>query len=349
MEIIEKTDYRKASDETLYEIRKTVIRMYKAKKKTEEIMEATGLCRNTVYEIRRTYNAEGLAGLKPKTRGRKLGEKRTLTPAQEKELISKLVDHCPEQYKIKGCMWTRESVQEMIERLYGIKMPARTVGEYLHRWGFTVQRPAKQAMNQKPEQVQKWMEETYPEIAEEAKKDGAEIYWSDETAVQNCSNYARGYAPKGKTPVLKTQTRKMHINMVSAINNQGKVRFLLYSEAMDSDLLIGFMESLIKDAKRKVILILDNLRAHHSKKTQAWLESNNEKIKVYYLPPYSPERNPDEYLNHDLKQSLGSQIQAKDVSDIERNTRAFIEKLADNPDRVKSYFLHPKIKEYVKD
>ena len=137
--------------------------------------------------------------------------------------------------------------------------------------------------------------------------------------------------------------------MVSAINNQGKVRFLLYSEAMNSDRLIGFMESLTKDAERKVYLILDNLRVHHSKQTQAWLEKNEEKIKVFFLPPYSPERNPDEYLNHDLKQSIGSQIQARDITDIENNTKAFMDDLSNNPDRVKSYFQHPKIKEYVKE
>ena len=97
-----------------------------------------------------------------------------------------------------------------------VTMPVRTVGEYLKRWGFTVQRPMKQAMNQKPEQVQTWLKETYPLIHKAAKEEGAEIFWGDETAIQNESNYARGYAPKGKTPVLKVQTVKMHINMISA-------------------------------------------------------------------------------------------------------------------------------------
>ena len=121
-------------------------------------------------------------------------------------------------------------------------------------------------MNQKDEQVEKWLNNQYPSIRNKAKKEKAEIFWADETAVQNVANYARGYSPKGVTPVLKVQTVKMHINMISAINNQGKLHFLLYSEAIDSEKLIGFMEAIIKQSKRKIYLILDNLRVHHSKK-----------------------------------------------------------------------------------
>ena len=114
-------------------------------------------------------------------------------------------------------------------------------------------------MNQKDEQVEKWLNNQYPSIRNKAKKEKAEIFWADETAVQNVANYARGYSPKGVTPVLKVQTVKMHINMISAINNQGKLHFLLYSEVIDSEKLIGFMEAIIKQSKRKIYLILDNL------------------------------------------------------------------------------------------
>ena len=197
-----------------------------------------------------------------------------------------LTDHTPEQLKFKCCLWTRKSVIELIKREFGIEMPLRTVGEYLKRWGFTVQRPAKQAMNQKNEQVEKWLNNQYPSIRDNAKKEKAEIFWADETAVQNVANYARGYSPKGVTPVLKVQTVKMHINMISAINNQGKLHFLLYSEAIDSEKLIGFMDAIIKQSKRKIYLILDNLRVHHSKKVTEWVNEHGKQIALFYLPPY---------------------------------------------------------------
>lgn len=347
METTEKTDYRKAAAEALYEARKTVIRMRKSKKPTAEIMEAVDISKQAMYTAIHNYEEGGIKALRPKKRGRKAGEKRTLTAEQEKEILALLVDKDPEQLKIKGCLWTRSSVAELIKQKYGITMPIRTVGEYLRRWGLTVQRPAKREANQKPEQVEAWLKEQYPAIHAEAKAENAEIYWGDETAVQNTANYARGYAPKGRTPVVKVQAKKMHINMISAINNQGKLHFLLYSEAINSDRLISFMEALVKTAVgRKVYLILDNLRVHHSNKVTAWIEAHGAQIRLFHLPPYSPEYNPDEYLNNDLKQNLGSQSMVKSEDELEANTTEFMESLAGDPNHVKAYFDHPELKPY---
>ena len=346
METIEKTDYRRVSTETLYEARKTVIRMWKSKREVSEIIEATSLSKDTVYVTIRKYKKGGIKELKPKTRGRKSGEKRRLTPKQEKAILSLLVDKNPDQLKLKGCLWTRDSVKDLILREYGIDMPIRTVGEYLKRWGLTVQRPAKQEMNQKPEQVEAWLNEQYPAIHAEAKAEKAEIFWGDETAVQNVANYARGYAPKGKTPVVKVQAKKMHINMISAISNQGKLHFLLYSDAINSDRLISFMEAIIKTAGKKVYLILDNLKVHHSKQVTEWVEEHKQQIRLFHLPPYSPEYNPDEYLNNDLKRNLGTQAMVKDVGELEANTNAFMDRISKDSDHVKAYFDHPALSAY---
>lgn len=347
MEEMERTDYRKCSPETLYETRKTVIRMWKKNKSVEEIAEATGMSTNVIYITIRKYKANGNSALRPKVRGRKQGERRTLSKDQETEIQKIIVDKNPDQLKMKCCLWDRKAVQELIEQKYGIVMPIRTVGEYLLRWGFTVQRPMKQAMNQKPEQIQKWLKEEYPAIHAAAKEEGAVIYWGDETAVQNVPNYARGYAPKGQTPVLKVQTVKMHINMISAISNQGHVRFMFSNDSIDADHLIEFMERLIKDVNRKIYLILDNLKAHHSKKTAAWVESHSDKIKLFYLPPYSPEYNPDEYLNHDLKESIGTKPQVKTKDELQSLADDFMGKLSCDHEHVQSYFEHPALDRYV--
>ena len=226
-------------------------------------------------------------------------------------------------------------------------MPNRTAGEYLRPWGFTVQRPARREANQKPEQVEAWPNEEYPAIHRKAKAENAEIFWGDETAVQNVANYARGYAPKGQTPVVKVQAKKMHINMISAISSRGELRFLLYSEAINSQCLIGFMEALIKTAnERKVYFILDNLRVHHSKQVSQWVDDHKDEIALFYLPPYSPEYNPDEYLNNDLKQSIGSQAMVQDIQELEANTSAFMDRLSDDPVHVKAYFDHPSLLKY---
>ncbi len=175
------------------------------------MIEITGFCERTIRQTISDYKRGGMAALKPKTRGMKAGEKRLLAADQEKELIGIITDKNPDKLKMKCCLWTRDAVRQLIKDKYGIDMPIRTVGMYLQRWGFTVQRSAKQSIEQKPEAVQHWLKEEYPAIHGEAKKEDAEIFWGDETAVQNVANYARGYAPKGHTPVLKMRAKKMHI------------------------------------------------------------------------------------------------------------------------------------------
>ena len=347
MKCKKETDYRTVDSKAVYELKKVAIRLRRKGKEVREICEITGLADKTVRMAFEAYDAGGINAIKPQKRGRKVGEKRTLNGEQEQEIIALLVDHDPAQLKLKGCMWTRDSVKELIKQKYGITMPNRTVGEYLRRWGFTVQRPARREVNQKPEQVEAWLNEEYPAIHRKAKAENAEIFWGDETAVQNVANYARGYAPKGQTPVVKVQAKKMHINMISAISNRGELRFLLYSEAINSQRLIGFMEALIKTANgRKVYFILDNLRVHHSKLVSQWVDDHKAEIALFYLPPYSPEYNPDEYLNNDLKHTIGSQAMVQDIQELEANTSAFMGRLSDDPEHVKAYFDHPSLVKY---
>lgn len=344
MKNLNKIDCRKCSADVLYEKKKMAVLLRKEGKKYGEISKITGLSISTVCEAIKKYRSGGFKNLTQKQRGVRKGTYKTLTNRQEKHIKFIMTDKTPDQLRLKCCLWTVESVRSLIKQQYGIDMPPRTVCDYLHRWGFTVQRPARQAMNQKPEQVKNWVEKQYPAIKKNAKKEKAEIFWADETAVQNVANYARGYSPKGVTPVLKIQTAKMHINMLSAINNKGKLHFLLYSESIDSDKLIVFMEALIKQARHKVYLILDNLRVHHSKKVSAWAETHKKEILLFYLPPYSPEYNPDEYLNNDLKRTIGTQAMVKNVKELENNTLNFMEKIKKDSKHVKSYFNHNTIK-----
>lgn len=207
----------------------------------------------------------------------------------------------PNQLKLPFALWDRQAIRQLITLQFGLDMPIRTVGEYLSRWGYTPQKPIRKAYEQRPAEVQRWMDESYPAVKAQAKTEKAEIYWDDETGISTSGNRVRGFAPAEKTPELRLNARKEHISMISAVGNKGKLRFMLYEEAMNGKRLIEFMKRLVKDAGHKVILILDNLRVHHYKPVKQWLEKNRDKIEVFYLPAYSPELNPDEYLNNDLK------------------------------------------------
>ena len=336
-----RTNAVKLSPESQYHIRKSIVRLLKQGKTNGEIAEILDVSERHVRSVKKQYAEGGMEALKPKKRGRKKGEKRILTDEQEKEIQKIIVDKDPMQFKMKECMWTRGAISELIYQKYGIKIKLSTLGYYLQRWGFSVQRPVKRAYKQDQEKIDQWLNNEFPGITAQAKAENAEIFFGDETNIQNTCNYTRGYAPKGETPVVRTESQKFKINMLSAISKRGKLRFVLYKDNMDSNKLIDFMRRLVYDSYKKVFLILDNLRIHHSKKVRAWLEKHKNEIEVFYLPPYAPEYNPDELVNSDLKRSVGNIASAQSKEKLEHNVRSHLKVLQLNPSKVASFFQSP--------
>jgi transposase len=222
-------------------------------------------------------------------------------------------------------------------------MPIRTVGEYLSRWGYTPQKPLKKAYKQNPKAVTAWLDNEYPEIAKRAKKENVEIQWGDETGLCNDSYHGRSYAPRGETPAIRLHPKCKRVNLISSVTNQGKVRFMVYKNKMDSQTLIKFMERLIRDAEKKIFLIVDNLKVHHSYIVKDWLKEHENEIELFFLPSYSPELNPDEYLNCDLKNGVHSGVPARTKEDLREKAISHLRKLQKLPGRVMKYFKHPKI------
>jgi len=256
-----------------------------------------------------------------------------------------ICDKRPEQLKMEFALWSRAAVMQLIERECGVKLHVRSVGKYLARWGFTPQKPIKKAYEQRPEAVQAWLDEQYPEIEKRAKTERAEIHWGDETALVNTDVRGRSYAPAGKTPVTyAVGGTRQKLSMIATVTNQGKTRWMIIDESFNSDKLIEFLEALIKDAGKKVFLILDNLRVHHSKPVKAWVEEHKDKIELFYLPSYSPELNPEERLNADLKHAIGSKVPARTKAKLKTAATEHMTRLEQNPDRVRSYFQDPHVK-----
>ena len=340
---MEKIDARKLSTEAQQQLRNQAIRLKKAGRTYKVIAEITGVHETTVCKWYKAYIRDGKTAVKIKKRGRPNGSCRTLTPEQEKELQKAIRDKCPDQLKLAFALWTRIAVQQLIKQLWSIDMPIRTVGEYLKRWGFTPQKPLKKAYKQNPKTVKDWLDNEYPEIAKRAKKECAEIHWGDETGLCNDSYHGRSYAPRGKTPEIKLHPRCERVNLVSSITNQGKVRFMIYKNKMNSQTLIKFMDRLIKGADKKIFLIVDNLKVHHSYMVRDWLKEHEKKIELFFLPSYSPELNPDEYLNCDLKDGVHTGVPARTKKELKQKAISHLRKLQKLPSRVRKYFKHPKI------
>ena len=280
------------------------------------------------------------SALKMGFRGQTSAAQKRLSDAQEALLMKLICDKNPLQMKLSFALWNRKAIKQVIWNLWSIRLALRTISDYMKRWGFTPQKPTKMAYERNPKAVQKWLNEDYPFIKKRAKLIGGQVYWGDETGFRNDCQHSRGYAPKGKTPVVTVTARRFSSNMISAVNNRGTVRFMIYDENMTARVLLRFFNRLIKGAKGKVLLILDNLRVHHAKLVKAWLKRHWNEIEVYYLPAYSPDLNPDECLNCDLKAGIKAAPPARNKEQLKKTVRGHMRMLQKKPARVAKYFEH---------
>jgi transposase len=341
---MKREDGRKLSIDAQEERRKTIVRMRKQGKKLWEIEEAVSLSRTAVCKALKTYREGGWKALRGKKRGTLKGQNRHLTSDQERRIKAKIIDRRPEQLKLDFALWTRGAVRQLILLECEIDMPIRTVGEYLKRWGFTPQKPVKFAYERQPEKVKEWMDNTFPEIREKAHKEKGEIYWGDETGLRAGDIRGKGYAPRGETPVTNATAKYENLSMISAITNKGRVHWMIVDGTVNSERFIEFLDGLRRDSRKKIFLILDNLRVHHSKPVQEWLEKWATRIEVYFLPAYSPDLNPDEHLNADLKQGVGSKAPARTKIHLQKAATEHMTMLEGNPKRIRKYFKDPAIK-----
>jgi len=341
---MDRTDGRTLSVDALNERRRRAVKLRLDGMKLAEVSSAVELSLGTIISATKAYKTGGWAAVATGRRGRSVGDGRTLSPEQEKTIRKMICDRTPDQLKMPYALWTRSAVGELIALQFGVKLPVRTIGHYLKRWGFTPQKPIRKAYEQRPAEVKAWLEKDYPAIVARAKAEGAEIHWGDETGLRSDDVRGRSYSPKGKTPVVEVCSNRESLSLISAVTNQGKVRWMVFAAALNAKILIRFFRRLIQDAQRKVFLILDNLRVHHAKVVREWLATQAERIAVFYLPSYSPELNPDECLNADLKQAVTSKAPARTRGQLKQATVGHLRKLSKSPERIKKYFQHQPVR-----
>ena len=241
----------------------------------------------------KAYRLQGQEALKSKRKGRPKGGK--LQPWQAVQIAKTVIDHHPEQLKLPFYLWTREAVALLIKRRFGLQLSVWTVGRYLKRWGFTPQKPARRAWEQNPEQVRQWLEKEYPNIRRQAQREKAKIYWGDEMGLRSDHAVGRSYGLKGQTPVILATGQRFGCNMISAITNQGRLNFMDFKERFTAPVFLEFLRRLLRQSDRRLYLIIDCHPVHRSLKVKNWVKENEERLRLVFLPGYSPEINPDEF------------------------------------------------------
>lgn len=318
------------------DLRKKAVLAVLAGRKQTEVAELFGVTRQAVGKWVKAHREGGSRRLAARAKGRPKG--RALEPWQAAQTVRAVADRRPEQLKLPFYLWTRESVAELIRQRYGISLSVWTVGRYLKDWGLTPQKPMRRAFEQNPQAVERWLNEEYPAIRAQAKREKAEIYWGDEMGVRSDHQTGTTYGRRGQTPVVPGTGQRFRCNMISAISNRGRLLFMVYKQGFSAPLFIDFLRRLVRQVKRKVFLVVDGHPAHRAKQLKAWLERNAKQIRLFHLPGYSPELNPDEVLNQDVKSNAVGRNRPHGQDEMMRTVRSYLRSRQRRPHVVRRYF-----------
>jgi len=330
------TDARSLPSIAQEDLRQKAVKAVMDGKKQVEVAKILGVTRQAVGKWINKFRQGGNKSLKAKQKGRPRGGK--LLPWQAAQIAKTVTDHYPEQLKLPFYLWTREAIAQLIEQRFGIRLSVWTVGRYLSRWGFTPQKPVRRAYEQNPKAVQSWLEKDYPMLQKQAKTEKALIYWGDEMGLRSDHAVGRSYGRCGQTPIIPGTGQRFGCNMISAINNRGHLNFMVFKSRFDSNVFFVFLKRMVRQIKRKVFLIIDGHPVHRATKIKNWIQKHTDQIRLFYLPGYSPQLNPDEMLNQDVKSNAVGRRRAKNQPELVANTRSYLRSRQRQPHIVKRYF-----------
>lgn len=335
-------DLRSLSGEAQAAVRERAVRAVIGGMSHREAARVFGVERAVVSKWMRRWRDGGWEGLQARRRGRRAGEQLALAPWQQGVIVRLIIESNPDQLQLPGFLWTRDAVLELIDQRFGIRLAVTTVGRYLRSWGFSPQKPARKALERNPETVRAWLEERYPEIRAQAKRDGGIVLWLDEMGMRSDCSHGRSWSPIGKTPVRDATGQRFGLNMISAIGNDGTLRFQLFEGKFNAKVFIDFLARLVRQhPDRKVHLIVDGHPSHRAKLVKRWVADRADRIALHFLPGYSPHLNPVELLNHDVKANAVGRRRPRTLAELAADVRSYLHRRQKEPHIIARFFTHP--------
>ncbi|HLE11417.1 MAG: transposase [Bdellovibrionales bacterium RIFOXYD12_FULL_39_22] len=342
---MKKKDARSQDQATQATIRQKAVRAIINGATQVEAAKTFEVTRQAVGKWWAAYKQGGFPAIEKKSRRPKSVDSNSgLLGWQCASIVRTIKAKTPDQLMFPFMLWTRESVADLIEKRFGIKLSRWTVGRLLKKLGMSPQKPVKRAYEQQPERVKHWLETEYPKISRRATKERAEIHWGDEMGVRSDDQAGRAYGKIGQTPVVRVAGIRFSCNMISTVTNRGSLRFMVFDGKFSADVLLKFLKRLLRTVKRKIFLILDGHPVHKSKKVDHWLANNVKKIEMFLLPAYSPELNPDELLNQDVKTNAIRKKRAANKTGLKKNLTGYLRKRQKQPKVVMSYFCNKNVR-----
>ena len=330
-----KDDARKLDHKTLEQLRIRAVSRVQSGESPELVGRAIGINRTTIYDWLAKYRDGGWGalrsrptpGAKPKIDGKKM-----------KWIFKVVSEKNPQQLKFEFALWTREMVQQLVKQKYNIKLSLKAVGRLLAQLGLTCQKPLYKAIQKDESLDKKWLKKIYPNIKRRAKLEGADIYFGDAAHIRSDHHAGKTWGIKGQTPIVVSTWARFSFSLLSAVSARGLMRFMVTEGGVNSEVFMQFLKRLVMNTQRKIFLIVDNGPSHVSKKTKAFVSGIKEKLELFYLPPYSPDLNPDELVWNHLKTNTVGRSTVKDKMDFKKQVKKSMKLLQNDKEKVRSFF-----------
>lgn len=333
-----KTDARALTHDKLTELRRRGVAAVQNGESPESVARVLGVHRATVYSWLARYRDGGWDRLDARKRG---GRRPTLTPKMMAWIYKAVTLGDPRQYRFRFALWTSKIVGQLITKRFGVRLSKASVCRLLNQMGLTAQRPLWRAYQQDPVRVERWLKKEFPKIKAEARKNRAVIWFGDEAGVRSDAHAGKTWAPRGKTPIVSTTGARFGLNIISAVSRRGDFRFMGVEGRVNAGVFIEFLRRLLHGADRPIFLIVDGHPSHKAKKVRKFVESTEGRLRIYFLPPYSPELNPDELVWNDLKNNGIGRVALTGPDHLRREVLSRLRRLQKLPALVRSFFRAP--------
>lgn len=332
-----KPDARKLPPEAQEDLRRRVVATVRDGMGITEASRTFRVARQSIHNWMNAVENGGVPALRARKRGPK-GGSRLLAAHQAATLVRMITAGCPDQLQLPFALWTRDAVIALAQRRFRVTLSLSTVGRYLRGWNLSPQKPIRRAYERDEAAVKAWLKEQYPAIAARAKREHAEIHWGDQMGLRSDHQAGTSYARRGVTPVIPGTGKRFKCNVMSTVTNRGTLAFMVFTEGFRAPVMIRFLKRLTRHAGRKVFLIVDGHPVHKGAAVRQWVAQRPDQIEMFLLPSYSPDLNPDEFLNQDVKSNAVGRRRPRDRSEMISGVRSYLRSTQRQPEIVKRYF-----------
>ena len=342
-----KRDGRTLAHNTLEEMRLTALQRMREGEKPAVVSASFGMNRTWAYKVLAAARGRG-KGIKALRSTKATGRPRSLTLAQEKQVFGWVNGKNPRQYGFDFGLWTRQIVRELVTKRFGITLSLASIGGLLARQGLTPQKPLQRAYQRDSEAIERWVKQTYPDIARRAKREKAEVFFWDESGFRADAVHGKTWAAKGQTPVVHRPGQRQSISAASAVNSKGAFWFETYEGGLTGELFVTLLGNMMEERDRSVHLIVDGLPAHKKAVVKEYIESTQGRLTLHFLPGYAPDLNPDELVWSHAKRTGVARSPLRQGEKLRDRVNAQLDAIANDSDLVQSFFYHPSVA-YISD